>query len=879
MTLVNHLREKDGQNLFHAQAYGKHFVTGNLVKSIVTGSSPTHVIQLQQMLGRGEWDGCEGLWWKGVEVKPDKYKFHPGAQSPTPVLKTYTADNSTNVITSTAHGYNDGDQVVLMPGSLPAPLTDRTVFYVRDKTTDTFKLAATSGGSAIDITTNGSGTLKVYKNDPDLGIDEVFPTDTPHSGVAWIRAELASGMGDFDTKASPPEGLKGIFRTTKCTDYDSSGSAIDYLFSTNPALQVADLIIRLGNRPVSRIDWSAWCDWRDYLAELIAFDYRLLTDFDGIGLTGSFYNGTAFDTLISQRIDPVLFLASTAGSPGVGVDDDNFSVRWEGFIKSQFSETYTIYVTHTHGAKVYVNDMTTPLIDEWSSTGTHSQTIALTLGNFNQIKVEWKHTTGNAEFKLEWESTSQSREVISHRALYPKVANRPRYETHPFFAGPTRLDDAVRTILNLCNSTVQEVDGTLRFFCLEQLLGASFAFTDDNTLDAVIKPRDVRNLRNTWQAQFRDIDSQYFERPIDPMLMERPTLIDIAGRKIDGEAIELFNCSHHQAYRTLDNIVRRSVDSKFQLELTGNADTFPVLAGDRVAADVEFTDAAALDCLVLESNDSSSEETADERIFVLQEWPWPCPDEAHDFIEAAVLTDPTHHASICRLVADLKAAGLWTKFKAVYPLVGGTAATHKWNLKDPRDLDAAFRIVWNGSVTHDANGITGDGGGSYGDTKLNALAELSANNTHLSVYNRSAGGGAGIQEWDLIADNGVSGTYLVIRNQDNFLNWTSYTTGGPGGPIRVLVSQGTDGRGFFVGTRRSSTDMEAYKNGASIGSSSDANTATLPNITFKINGNGNPFNSDHNLAFASIGTGLTSAEVAAFDTIVQRFETLLGRAV
>ena len=31
--------------------------------------------------------------------------------------------------------------------------------------------------------------------------------------------------------------------------------------------------------------------------------------------------------------------------------------------------------------------------------------------------------------------------------------------------------------------------------------------------------------------------------------------------------------------------------------------------------------------------------------------------------------------------------------KAIYPFVGGTATTHKFNLKDPADINAAFRLV------------------------------------------------------------------------------------------------------------------------------------------------------------------------------------------
>ncbi len=623
MPAVNHLKDVEAQNLFHAVAYGKHLVSGTLAKSRVTGTSPTHVIILQQMLGRGEWDGCEGLWWSGVEIKPDSYRFYPGKQAALPVHKTYTADSSTDYLTSTAHGYENGDQILLAPGSLPGGLFTDFVYYVKNKTANTFQLSTLNGGSAVDLTSNGSGTLKLWKNDTSQGIDLAFASDTPHSNVAWIVAYMPTGLGEVDTKANPPYGLKGIFRTSKVNDYDTDGDVTGYAYSANPARIVADLILAKGNLPASRIDWAAWCAWRDYCDELIAYDYKVLPKFDGFGLTTKLYNGTAFDTLVTKRIDPVIEFGPSAGSPGVGVNTDNFSVVYEGWLKAKYTETYTFYLTHTHGARLYIDEAGDPPIDQWAASGTHSTTFDMVAGQFYYFKIEWKHTTGNAEIRIEWESPSQKREVIDHRHLYPNVENRVRYEAHPFWAGPTRLDDAVRVVLNLCNSTVQDVGGKLKFLCLEQLTTQSYHFTDARTVDGsvVLKARDPMALRNTWQANVRDIDSQYLERPIDPILIERPSLIDAAGRKIDGEAIELFNCSLHQAYRTLDNIVKRMVDSKFQIELTGMADSFSVLAGDRVKVDVEFLNWTEKDMLVVESNDLSSEETADERTFVLQEWP------------------------------------------------------------------------------------------------------------------------------------------------------------------------------------------------------------------------------------------------------------------
>ncbi len=66
--------------------------------------------------------------------------------------------------------------------------------------------------------------------------------------------------------------------------------------------------------------------------------------------------------------------------------------------------------------------------------------------------------------------------------------------------------------------------------------------------------------------------------------------------------------------------------------------------------------------------------------------------DAQAFITATAITDLTQQTAINTLVTQLKTYGIWTKMKALYPFVGGTATAHKFNLKDPRDLDAAFRL-------------------------------------------------------------------------------------------------------------------------------------------------------------------------------------------
>ena len=80
--------------------------------------------------------------------------------------------------------------------------------------------------------------------------------------------------------------------------------------------------------------------------------------------------------------------------------------------------------------------------------------------------------------------------------------------------------------------------------------------------------------------------------------------------------------------------------------------------------------------------------------------------DALAFINATGITDVTQKDSIFELVSRLKCKGLWTKLDVIYPFIGGTAFTHKFNLKDPRDLDVANRLTYSGTVTHSLNGIT-----------------------------------------------------------------------------------------------------------------------------------------------------------------------------
>lgn len=69
---------------------------------------------------------------------------------------------STEFITLNAHGYAASQVVVFSSsGTLPGGLTANTVYYIKAPTTNTFQVSTTPGGSAVNLTTQGTGTHTV----------------------------------------------------------------------------------------------------------------------------------------------------------------------------------------------------------------------------------------------------------------------------------------------------------------------------------------------------------------------------------------------------------------------------------------------------------------------------------------------------------------------------------------------------------------------------------------------------------------------------------------------------------------------------------------------------------------------------------------------
>jgi hypothetical protein len=194
-------------------------------------------------------------------------------------------------------------------------------------------------------------------------------------------------------------------------------------------------------------------------------------------------------------------------------------------------------------------------------------------------------------------------------------------------------------------------------------------------------------------------------------------------------------------------------------------------------------------------------------------------------------------------------------------MLGGTATQHRVDLK------TLATGTFFGGWTHSSTGSKSNGSTGYFDTGFSPSANLSQNDNSVGYYNRSLSPvngyhGVGTPNWFII------GKYT---GNEYFPNASS-----------SILQSTTDFHKMIIGTRRSSTDVELYRNGVSVQTGSVTSQA-LPSNNFwlgGINNGGSIFlPSDMDLAFFFLGDGLSDTEASNLTTAVNTYQTTLGRNV
>lgn len=265
-------------------------------------------------------------------------------------------------------------------------------------------------------------------------------------------------------------------------------------------------------------------------------------------------------------------------------------------------------------------------------------------------------------------------------------------------------------------------------------------------------------------------------------------------------------------------------------------------------------------------------------------------DYADIFLNQLTAPTVTIQNAIINLVDDLNTSGLWDKFHSIHPLVNGTATDHALNLKYPFRNTYSGEAFFQGSPTHNTNGITTNGTNNGMIIPLPPYLYADSSNIFaMSCYSRTdLATGSGLAAHDMGTLNNTSYAeynQIIIKDAANrqlaavgrvsniYFNNGGYTDPSTG-LFTTVISSGTTG-----GMSRNGVLLTGGTNGS-------FNTAnTVRSAAIGLGGSWNMQNFSlsnfiaRNYAYTATMKMFNITQEADHYTAVQNFQTTLGRQV
>jgi hypothetical protein len=252
-------------------------------------------------------------------------------------------------------------------------------------------------------------------------------------------------------------------------------------------------------------------------------------------------------------------------------------------------------------------------------------------------------------------------------------------------------------------------------------------------------------------------------------------------------------------------------------------------------------------------------------------FPYVTDPDAFRFIEVANITSSVQAAAINTLVLGLKSNTLWDKMQVIYPFIGGNAFSHKWNLKNPSDNDAAYRIQYSGVVNHSSNGVSS--GGGYIETYFNPSDITPPSSSfHFSAYIHTT---SSTNDGWILGNDWLSGIMYVTQYSSGNIYLSNIFQS-----YNQFVDT-YDERGYHIMSRTDTTLATVYRylgagnftdsNGNAFGNSND-NSIRILSVPTRSTYNGI-------LNCVTFGSGLTATETSTMNTLIRNFNTSLSRNV
>ncbi len=193
-------------------------------------------------------------------------------------------------------------------------------------------------------------------------------------------------------------------------------------------------------------------------------------------------------------------------------------------------------------------------------------------------------------------------------------------------------------------------------------------------------------------------------------------------------------------------------------------------------------------------------------------------EDAYNYTQAVPITDITQQLAANFEMYTMKAGGVVSGYVGGYPVMGGTAASHKWNMFNPVDSDAAKRLVYSGTVTHGPNGMQGNAVNGKANTFINPSIDLNGDFA-IWFYSRTTSTTAAWADLGVIAGGANPGIAMSVKT--NAANAFSANC-----DINTALAAIANSGGFFLMKRVGNT-VTIKRNDVTI------HTFTAPNTSYQ----------------------------------------------
>ena len=304
----------------------------------------------------------------------------------------------------------------------------------------------------------------------DATIDFEFGSGSPDPSinndgysVRWAGKLTADTTETYTLRALADDGVRvfvdGVRLIDEWTDHPPTSYTAEVDLVAGQAVDVVVEYYENGGGATMRLFWSS-ATVADQIIPASAWGQPDPPPEPGTGdgLLGTYYNNADFTDQRLQRVDPTLDFDFGLGSPDPIVQNDTFSVRWEGQLEALYTETYTLRSLNDDGVRVYLDGEL--VIDEYFDRPPTSFTadVDLVAGERVDLVVEYYENGGGAAAKLYWSSPSQVEQIIPQTALYSPAQSA---NTDPQAAGDALtviLGSGTNTLDVLANDTDAEGD-------------------------------------------------------------------------------------------------------------------------------------------------------------------------------------------------------------------------------------------------------------------------------------------------------------------------------------------------------------------------------------------------------------------------------------